>query len=93
MLVAINHSLFLGAASAKSIRINRWAGISLHYIKFSQSSLMVGRTDNYVLWQPLLFDHRKTMFIQKYGCLIADKLISPEQVFGVVRLKQLCRCV
>lgn len=43
--------------------------------------------------QPLVFDYRKMMFIEKYGALIADKLISPEQVFGVVRLKQMCRCV
>lgn len=43
--------------------------------------------------QPLLFDNRKTMFVQKYGRLFVDKLISTEQVFGVVSLKQLCRYV
>ncbi|KAJ6640084.1 hypothetical protein Bhyg_12833, partial [Pseudolycoriella hygida] len=43
-------------------------------------------------FKPYLFEYRKSMFIEKYEVLFEDALISQEQVFGVVRLKHLCRC-
>ncbi|XP_037026489.1 uncharacterized protein LOC119067538 [Bradysia coprophila] len=43
-------------------------------------------------FKPYLFEYRKSMFIEKYEVLFEDGLISREQVFGVVKLKHLCRC-
>lgn len=45
----------------------------------------------YEYYQPYVFEHRKAMFITKYSTLIEDRLISQEQVFGVTKLKHLCR--
>lgn len=47
--------------------------------------------NNLSLLQPYLFKYRKSMFIEKYEVLFEDGLINQDQVFGVMRLKHLCR--
>ncbi|XP_055380871.1 uncharacterized protein LOC129611655 [Condylostylus longicornis] len=43
-------------------------------------------------FKPYLYEERKERFLDKYGCLLLDKIITKEQVFGVMSLKHLCRC-
>ncbi|EDS45085.1 conserved hypothetical protein [Culex quinquefasciatus] len=43
-------------------------------------------------YKPHLFHVRKEMFELKYGTLLQDNLIPREQVFGVPKLKLICRC-
>lgn len=43
-------------------------------------------------YKPLLYHVRKEMFLTKYSILLTDKLIPQEQVFGVPKLKRICRC-
>ncbi|CRK91145.1 CLUMA_CG004831, isoform A [Clunio marinus] len=43
-------------------------------------------------YKPLVFELRKTMFLDKYLILLKSKLIQPNMVFGVCNLKQLSRC-
>ncbi|XP_055620669.1 uncharacterized protein LOC129764978 [Toxorhynchites rutilus septentrionalis] len=43
-------------------------------------------------YKPALFHVRREMFEKKYAPLLAEKLIPPEQLFGVPKLKRMCRC-
>lgn len=42
-------------------------------------------------YKPLIYEKRKEMFLEKYGSLLLDGVITKEQCFGVVSLKHLCR--
>ncbi|XP_055536115.1 uncharacterized protein LOC129724872 [Wyeomyia smithii] len=43
-------------------------------------------------YKPHLFHARREMFEIKYAVLLADKVIPPNQFFGVPPLKAICRC-
>ncbi|XP_058443052.1 uncharacterized protein LOC131425296 [Malaya genurostris] len=43
-------------------------------------------------YKPHLFHIRKEMFETKYATLLADKIIPPDQAFGVPSLKSIARC-
>ncbi|XP_035777442.1 uncharacterized protein LOC118458754 [Anopheles albimanus] len=43
-------------------------------------------------YKPNLYPVRRDMFLARYGQLLTDGLIRPEQVLGVPSLRQYCRC-
>ncbi|XP_046805422.1 uncharacterized protein LOC111681611 [Lucilia cuprina] len=40
----------------------------------------------------VLYNTRREMFVERYGCLLRDNIVPLEQVFGVMSLRHLCRC-
>ncbi|XP_065365030.1 uncharacterized protein stops [Calliphora vicina] len=40
----------------------------------------------------VLYNTRRDMFVERYGCLLRDNIVPLEQVFGVMSLRHLCRC-
>ncbi|XP_075148003.1 SOCS domain-containing protein stops isoform X2 [Haematobia irritans] len=43
-------------------------------------------------YKPIVYSTRREMFFERYGSLLIDKIISREQVYGVMSLRHLCRC-
>ncbi|XP_067617259.1 uncharacterized protein stops [Eurosta solidaginis] len=42
--------------------------------------------------KPIIYSTRREIFFKKYGRLLIDRIITKEQVYGVVSLRHLCRC-
>uniref|UniRef100_A0A0K8UZX0 SOCS box domain-containing protein n=1 Tax=Bactrocera latifrons TaxID=174628 RepID=A0A0K8UZX0_BACLA len=43
-------------------------------------------------YKPIIYSARRELFFEKYGRLLIDRIITKEQVYGVVSLRHLCRC-
>ncbi|XP_059218998.1 uncharacterized protein LOC106087842 isoform X2 [Stomoxys calcitrans] len=43
-------------------------------------------------FKPIVYSTRREMFFERYGSLLIDKIITKEQVYGVMSLRHLCRC-
>ncbi|XP_053945104.1 uncharacterized protein LOC128854759 isoform X1 [Anastrepha ludens] len=44
-------------------------------------------------YKPIIYSARRELFFEKYGRLLIDRIITKEQVYGVVSLRHLCRCL